>query len=249
MPLLHNYGTLIISIVNQARSHVPDAELQRVIRAINRQIESDFAPYWGMPATVRLEGSIAKRPRPVNTTADMRGDAVIYVWYEIDPDEALGYHSRNYRNVPFGVVFVEMSKKLDEPYSVTLSHEVLETIADPYANLYVSGPHPGDGRHKVLYSYEVCDPVQTQTYDIDGVKSSNFVLPSYFCPLVAGARNDFLGEGLLPPFGVAEGGYVNYFDPRKHRSFDHFADAVAKKRVRVKRTGGNARRLVRYQFK
>jgi len=239
---------VLISIVNQARERISDAEMQRALRAINQQVEYDFAPAWGLPATVRLEGSIAKRPRTESAAADARGDAVIYVWPHIDPDGVLGYHNRNFRGVPYGVVFVEMSDQLEEPWSVTLSHEVLETIADPLANLYVAGPDPNDGRRRVFYWQEVCDAVQTQRYRIDEVSLSNFVLPSYFCAAVEGMRNDFLGETPLAPFAVAEGGYMGYYDPHKRRTREVWADKKAMKRLKVKQQGGKARRAVRYEF-
>ena len=193
---------------------------------------------------------MAKRPRNESAAADARGDAVLYVWTHVDPDGVLGYHNRNFRGVPYGVVFVEMSDALEEAWSVTLSHEVLETIADPLSNLYVAGPHPKDRRRHVFYWQEVCDAVQTQTYRIDGIPLSNFVLPSYFCAAVEGMRNDFLGETPLEPFDIAEGGYMGYYDPQKKKTVEHFAerDARAIARLREKRRGGKARRAVRYEL-
>ena len=47
---------MLISIVNKTKETVSDEELQHVIRAINRQINEDFAPYWHLHATLRLEG-------------------------------------------------------------------------------------------------------------------------------------------------------------------------------------------------
>jgi hypothetical protein len=37
---------MLISIVNLSRGALPDEDLQRVIRAVNRQIAEDFEPYW-----------------------------------------------------------------------------------------------------------------------------------------------------------------------------------------------------------
>jgi hypothetical protein len=37
-----------ISVINHASGKITDEEVQHVIRAINRQIAEDFAPYWGM---------------------------------------------------------------------------------------------------------------------------------------------------------------------------------------------------------
>ena len=50
--------------------------------------------------------------------------------------------------------------------------------------------------------------------------------------------------------GGPSGGYVNFFDPRDRRSHDVFAagDAVGRRRMRLKKRGRKARRVVRYQF-
>jgi hypothetical protein len=44
---------MLISIVNLSHGALTDEELQRVIRAINRQIAQDFLPYWSFGATLR----------------------------------------------------------------------------------------------------------------------------------------------------------------------------------------------------
>ena len=77
---------MLISIVNLSRGALPEEDLQRVIRAINRQIAEDFEPYWSFGARLRLEGAIGVRPRP-NTLAELRGDALIYVWDKVDAED------------------------------------------------------------------------------------------------------------------------------------------------------------------
>ena len=119
-----------ISIINHTGGQVSDEQLQHVIRAINRQVEEDFEPYWGMSARLRLEGRSVEDPDKVEAP-DMRGDAVIYLWNDVDVDGALGYHDKNYKGVPFGFVFTSIAAQIGEPWSVTLSHEVLELIGDP----------------------------------------------------------------------------------------------------------------------
>lgn len=52
---------MIISLINHS-SVISDAEVQQVIRAVNRQIREDFEPYWSFGATLRLEGAIGRRP-------------------------------------------------------------------------------------------------------------------------------------------------------------------------------------------
>ena len=101
---------MIISVVNRSGS-ISDEELQGVVRAINRQITEDFEPYWSFGAKLRLEGTVGKKP-DVESLADLRGDAIIYLWDKVDVENALGYHDTNAFGIPYGFVFTELSKKL-----------------------------------------------------------------------------------------------------------------------------------------
>ncbi len=244
---------MIISIINHTNGQVSDEELQSAIRAINRQIAEDFEPYWSLGAVLRLEGRGGKKPHK-QSISDMRGDAVIYLWDKVDVDGALGYHDTNNRGIPYGFVFTELSKKLKEHWTVTLSHEALELIGDPEVNLLVQGPHPENPRRYVFHWYEMCDAVQSETYKIDDVEVSNFVLPLYFTGSEEiGGRNDFLGRiyngKTLTSFGINPGGYIGFFDPetQDHETYSMKGDKKAAKRLEIKIRGGKARRSIRYQ--
>lgn len=244
---------MLISILNHSNGKVSDAELQKVVRAIRRQVREDFEPYWSLGATLRLEGRSASNPDKQDLI-DMRGDAIVYIWDRSDIEGALGYHDLNNRGIPFGFVFLDIAQQLNEPWSVTLSHEVLELIGDAEVNLLVAGPHPDpaiDG--DVFHWYEMCDAVQSETYEIDGVLVSNFVLPLYF---TGGdefeGRNDFLGTinpdgSSLKSFGINPGGYVGFFNPGTGNHETYSRDAVADARMSVKSKVKGARRAIRYQ--
>ncbi len=241
---------MVISVINHASAKISDAELQPVLRALNRQIEGDFAPYWSLGATLRLEGRSGQQPSK-QSLADMRGDAVLYLWDKVDVDDALGYHETNNRGIPYGFVFTELSKEMGEHWSVTLSHEALELIGDPEVNLLVMGPHPKDPGRDVFHWYEMCDAVQAETYEIDGVAVSNFVLPLYFTGSEeAGGRNDFLGKThngrTLRSFGINPGGYVGFYDPERQDMDTVDADQKAARRREIKSRGRGARRGIRY---
>jgi len=165
-----------------------------------------------MPATLRLEGTLVKQARANVSAAVMRDDAVLYVSSATASDDPEGFHERNFRGIPYGVVYSEVSEQTGDPWSVTFSHEALELIADPQANKYVQGPSPHDRRKKVFYWFEMCDPVSGQAYKIGDVALQNFLLPAYFEPPVPGARTNFLGSD-LEPFGIAADSYVGYYDP------------------------------------
>lgn len=96
---------------------------------------------------------------------------------------------------------------------------MLELLGDAQGNLLVQGPHPEKPALEVFHWFEMCDAVQSQTYEIDRIEVSNFVLPLYFTKdEQKGGRNDFLGrlvkEKGLASFGVAAGGYIGFFNPR-----------------------------------
>lgn len=249
---------MIISVFNLSHGAITDIRMQKVIRAINIQIARDFEPYWGFGATLRLEGHTARKgkQRFQFEPLDMRGDGVLYVLDKFNKDLA-GAHDADFRGVPAGVVYLDVSRGLKEDWTVSLSHEALEMIGDPQINLVVQGPHPEEGDRDVFHWFEMCDAVQAQTYPIDGIDVSDFVLPLYFTPSAEpGSRNNFMGALArgrtlfqLPSFGVAPGGYIGYFDPLEtdNLTYEHAGDALARKRRLIKqgRTGRRARRMAR----
>jgi hypothetical protein len=240
---------MIVSVINLTDGAVKDAELLRAIRAVNRQLREDFEPYWSFGGELRLEGR-AQRKRGFDA-ADMRGDAVLYLRTVCRIRDADGYHEANFSGIPYGFVFLELADALKENWRVTLSHEALELVGDPEANLLVQGPHPRLPHRTVFHYFEMCDAVQAESYEIDGVPLSNFVLPLYFTASPErGGRNDFLGtkqgRQTLKSFGVNPGGYIGFFDPSigRHGKDDEFeveGDALARKRRRLKRRLGTGR--------
>lgn len=226
---------MIISVVNQTNGEISDADLLAAIRAINEQIADDFVPYWSMPATLRLEGTLLKEAR-ANAAGVIRGDAILYVTSATAKGDPEGFHDRNFRGVPYGVVYSQISENTGDPWSVTFSHEALELIADPQGNNYVMGPAPHDRRKQVFYWFEMCDAVSSQTYTIGGIALQNFLLPAYFEPPTPGARTNFLGSE-LEPFGIASESYLGYYDPEKQSQETAHAD-----------TRGKARHAIRQRF-
>lgn len=200
-----------ISIINFS-TNLNDQKVQDVIRAVNRQITEDYLPVWGHGRILRLhaptfdladEDTLAEDP--------VRGESVIYLVNEATLEGALGFHSLNTLEIPFGFVFTEFG----DDWTVTLSHEALELITDPTANILVPGPDPRDPDNPnklVLHAYESCDAVERTSYVIDGIRVSNFITPTYFFPGDApGTRNDFLGAGVAS-FGATPGSHLAFFD-------------------------------------
>ncbi len=225
-----------ISVVNMTHGLLSDAEVITAIRAINRQINEDFQPYWNLGATLRLEGCSTDE-LDVDNPQDLQGEAIVYIWDKSDVPNALGYHEANFRGIPYGFVFVDIATELGENWTVTFSHEVLELLGDRQANTLIRGPHPRDQRRKVYHWHEMCDAVQDETYEIDGIEVSNFVLPLYFTEEAEpGSRNDFLGTKYRLPhartthslesFGINPGGYIGFYDPVKKEHVTEYGPDV-----------------------
>jgi len=216
-----------ISVINLTNGLLSDFEVITAIRAVNRQIKEDFEPYWNIGGTLRLEGASTNEPDADNPL-DLQGEAIMYIWDKSDIPNALGYHEANYRGIPYGFVFMDIATDIGENWTVTFSHEVLELIGDRQANSLIRGPHPNDRRRKVYHWHEMCDAVQDESYKIDGVAVSNFVLPLYFTESEElGSRNDFLGTKYTSPkdntqnslrsFGINPGGYIGFLDPENNK--------------------------------
>jgi hypothetical protein len=131
-----------------------------------------------------------------------------------------------------------------------LSHEALELIADPEVNLLVAGQHPSPNiKRNVFHWYEMCDAVQNDNYEIDGVTVSDFVLPLYFTGSDEyTGRNDFLGSPKLKSFGTNPGGYIGFYDPHAQKSGSWEPDDEAKRRAKIKgKLKERTRRGLRYR--
>jgi hypothetical protein len=218
-----------ITIVNiDARVTLTDTN--RVAAAINTQLSRDVFPNWWQSASVGVANPGTRVAGPV-----------VYLVHSVDVDGVLGYHDQTNAGVPMAVVSPEVSAALGEEWSVTLSHEVIEMVGDPHADLYAIGKHPTANRD-VFYWHELCDACQDDQYEIAGVKVSNFLLPLYFTrDQEAGARNDFLGLGVRS-LGIRPGGYVGFYDPQTGQEYNVFADQRARDRQEVKSRMGVARR-------
>jgi len=184
-------------------------EVNEAIHAVNRQITENFAPIWGIARMLeRLVPNF--HPEDPDTLAEetVPADSVLYLVDESSLPGALGFHDLNTRDVPFGFVFVLNPND----WTTTLSHEALELLLDPTANVFVPGPDPRDNRNTVLHTYEACDAVERLSYKIGAVQVSDFVTPSYFTGgEIVGIQNDFLGVGVRS-FGVTSGSHIAFFD-------------------------------------
>ena len=190
-------GSPVIVVRNE--SNRPDTEVRGILRAVQKQVDQHFFPLWGWRAKLVFE---PKKPPKRAMTLLVKGKN----------SEFDGYHLID--GIPVGYVFTEEEDETPiKNYSVSFSHEVLEMIADPGANLYAFGQYRSkhSGRkHWAFISYEVCDAVQEKTYPIDGVRVSDFVTPEWFEPERTRRSVPFsYKKAVHAPFQLAPGGYMD----------------------------------------
>jgi hypothetical protein len=193
----YDRGSPVIAIINESKD-VKVPELRRAIAAIQAQVDRDFFPLWGWRAELIFEPKPIPRHAMLLTvkTQDSAGD--------------LGYHFID--GVPRTEIFTRDAEGTPYPeYCSTISHEVLEMIADPGVNLYARGFYTKNrSHHKAWIPFEICDPVENNLYEIDGFSMSDFVVPEWYESerKIGSLKFSFLGS-VRRPFALAPAGYID----------------------------------------
>jgi hypothetical protein len=182
---------LSIACINYASVDL-GAPIDKLTATLQKCFNECFRPIWGYP--VKL----------YTTDAPGKSD-----WRLIFVDDAniarreFGLHERTNEGQPVAKVFVNTVRKAKQLVSVAACHELFEMVIDPLVNLWAEA---SDGTE---YAYEVADPVEEDTFPVDGIAMSNFVYPSWFEPFdhPPGTKFDYL-DRLKKPFSITRGGYV-----------------------------------------
>src|SRR6267154_3451009 len=187
----------VIAITN-ASSVLSDAQAEAVLPALQKQVSDDFKAYWEQDCTL----SFLSKNQPLTAR-----------WWQIvvtdNPDQAgaLGYHEMTSQGTPLGKVFAKLDLQTGSSWTVTLSHELLEMLADPWINWCAMG---SDSK---IYALEVCDAVEADAlgYEINGVLVSDFITPAWYEPNCAD-RLDYK-QHVSKQLELARGGYISVLDP------------------------------------
>jgi hypothetical protein len=183
-------GLVTIACINKATVDL-GVGFDKLTVALQKCYDEYFVPVWGYP--VKL----------YNTTSPKPSDWQFVYFDDADTANALGYHDLTKDGQPISKIFVKTTLAADELVSVTACHELFEMVIDPIANLWSEAK---DGSE---YAYEMCDPVEEDTFLVDGIAMSNFVHPAWFEPFKHPPRTKFDHLGLLKqPFSMTKGGYV-----------------------------------------
>lgn len=194
---------IIVSIVNKC-TVLTDKQLAGLTPALQKQVSRDFAPAWGVDALLVF---VPKGHNPAP------GTWVINITDNSDQAGALGYHYLTTDGLPSGYAFVKTDIVNGYSWSVTISHELLEMLIDPYVNLAALVSLPNQKTR--LYAYEVCDPCEEDNlgYTIDGYLVSDFVLPTWFETFrKAGSTKFDFQNKITKPLQILTGGYMSILD-------------------------------------
>lgn len=184
----------LIAVVADARTTDIKA-LTQAVAAIQKQVDRDVFPLWNVQTSISVFTDPKHIPVgywPVTLVAQAGGD--------------LGFHQDEHGQ-PSSTV------EMAGDWTVTLSHECIEMLVDPYGNRMVPGDSPVASQGRVNFLVEVCDPCQGSGYTVNGIKVSDFYTPHYFDPVrVQGTRYSYTGS-LQAPREVLKGGYLSWMTP------------------------------------
>lgn len=202
-----------IDIFNSS-SVMTDNEIAPIAAALQVQVSRDLAPLWRIDAVVTFVPKTSK-PNPMHWW--------VVVVDDTDHAGALGFHDITPAGLPQAKIFARTILKEKLSVSSTMSHEILEMLADPWGNL-LTFDITRASRIDRLYTREICGAVEEQslgyTIAVDCpftkkthiVIVSDFVTPNWFMPGFPADKYDFMDhlEGPMPT--LAPGGYIGYYD-------------------------------------
>ena len=179
--------------------------LDRVAEALEFQLYQHVAPFWQLSGVrVLALSNIAALPTH-------SGASPLIIYDTAEQAGFLGWHTYNAKEGQIhGTTFVDPilaggGSLNDGPnaVSVTLSHEAIEAVLDPYVNAMAFKDD------NTLEPLEACDRVQGDSYDIGGISVSNFLGPRAFRD--GPGPYDWLRR-LQNPWDLTPGGYCMRLD-------------------------------------
>lgn len=187
-----------IVLVNQSSRSFSD--VTRVAAALQQQVLQHLRPVWGVFASI-----IARNP------GESLPDNAWCVYLKDALDARLsGVHYYKAGGAPYALV-----STVEDSWSISASHEVLEMLADPKTDTFRRAMDPNRTVGLVDYLMEICDPCQHDScaYKIDNVWVSDFYGPSYFDVNTEEGRLS-VNNKIRRPLQILPGGYVSFRDAR-----------------------------------
>lgn len=163
------------------------------LAGVQYQIQTDFFAAHGVWCNYNL------------STSDVATER-IYLLDDTTQANALGFHTL-VGGIPVGCIFAKTDMDYGVAWTTTLSHEACEQALNPSC---INGVLTVFNGRLIFANYESSDPVENDTYTINGVSVSNFVFPAWFgYQDPVGGRYDQMGA-LKAPLTISPGGYFGY---------------------------------------
>jgi hypothetical protein len=214
-----------IAIINES-TVLSTAEIAATVAAIQIQLNRDFAPVWGVSAHLKIITNISEL---------MVTDWLMTLLDDSDQANALGYHDLTDAGLPIGKIFAKTDAQYGLSWSVTLSHELLEMLLDPYIINTVFDQTSNTGGK--LYAFEVCDAIEDDNdgYKINNIQVSDFIYPAWFesWRKPGSTKFDFTGK-LTHPLSLAPQGYISIFPIPNRRGWVQAYGETIGKRLELK---------------
>jgi hypothetical protein len=193
MVVIHRSVAPTITCIDATKKIDMKVDFDKMITALQTYVDGCLATVWRTPAKLAK----ASKPQADTWTLIFYDDATAlrFVGFE-------AYHELTHKDLPIARVFVKTTLDNNDEVSVAASHELAEMLIDPASAIWAVGP---DGAE---FAYEICDAVENETFEIDGISMSDFVFPTYF-DLFRKPKSiqfDYL-EKVDRPFQILRGGY------------------------------------------
>lgn len=186
-------------------SSIPElsgAVLQKIAEVLTIQANQHLYQYYGKTASFEVGNEKKEGFVPVEIQRSIENEGAG------DGYQQNGYH---WADASGPYVKVRYTSDIDQ-LSLTISHECLETIINPYIEKFGNPVDLSLQNSRGEPFFEICDICQTKQfgYRINGILVSNFVTPNYYDKnFTKGVRYDFLGK-VETPGQILEGGYMSW---------------------------------------
>ncbi len=186
-----------IAVINESQT-LTVADVAKATAAVQKQVTDHFGPTWDVTATIDAFPSLDDMPH---------GYWPVVIQDDIGINQP-GVHLSDGGEKCFALVLFSGSK-----WTLTLSHEILDMLADPLGVTFQAGPSVKAGQGSVEYLVEVCDPCQSDdcAYPVNGVLVSDFVTKPYYTGYGAGSYS-YAGN-VKQPRSVKPYSYVTWYNP------------------------------------
>jgi hypothetical protein len=192
-----NQGTIpnIAVFVDKTTKTPLGVNIDKLIAAMQTYVTKFITPVWGTPAIL------------TKTKGFVKGSWAMVFLDDADQAGALAYHDLTDDGFPISKVFVKTTIDNGDLVSISASHELVEMLVDPGVQMMCTGPDPS-----AVYAYEMADPVEQYSFEIDKIPMSDFVYPSYFEVFrkPGSVKFDQMGK-VKKPFQIMPGGYQIVF--------------------------------------